>query len=133
MKRDRQQNRNARNILVIACVVVAAAGLIIYRATRTPKPAVESPGPAVDSPARSSEAAQTSPAVPPYYKSAEAAQPYPVLLPAGYFQGNPLAERAYRIAAAMPGVLAQQPCYCHCNKFGHHSLLDCYASNHAAG
>jgi hypothetical protein len=30
-------------------------------------------------------------------------------------------------------VLAQQPCYCYCDGYGHGSLLDCYASYHGAG
>jgi len=30
-------------------------------------------------------------------------------------------------------VLAQQPCYCWCDKFGHASLLDCFATEHGAG
>lgn len=70
--------------------------------------------------------------VPPYYASADAAKPYPKLIPATAFREYPLAERAYKIAAEIPGVLAQQPCYCYCDRIGHHSLLDCYASDHAA-
>jgi hypothetical protein len=131
MKADPQQNRNAQNILVIACVV--AVGVIIYWATRTSKPAVESPNPALAPQPAPTVATQNPSAVPPYYESAEAAKPYPALLPAVYFRRSPLVERAYRVAAELPGVLAQQPCYCYCDKFGHHSLLDCYASNHAAG
>jgi hypothetical protein len=55
------------------------------------------------------------------------------LLPAAYFRGYPLAARAYKAASEIPDVAAQQPCYCFCDKFGHRSLLDCYASNHGAG
>jgi hypothetical protein len=131
MKGNPQLNRNARNILVIACVL--AAGSLIYWATRTSKPAVETPSPSVAPQATPMEAAKTPSAVPPFYASADAAKPYPQLVPAGYFQRTPLAERAYRVAAEIPGVLAQQPCYCYCDRFGHHSLLDCYASDHAAG
>ena len=126
-----KQNRKLRNILIVVCAV--AVGVIIYWATRTSKPAVETPIPSAEAQAAPMEATQTQPTVPPYYESADAAKPFPQLLPAGYFQRTPLVERAYRVAAEMPGVLAQQPCYCYCDKFGHHSLLDCYASNHAAG
>ena len=70
---------------------------------------------------------------PPFYKNAEAAKPFPRLLPPSRFRGYPLVASAYKIAAQIPGVLAQQPCYCHCDSFGHRSLLDCYASDHAAG
>lgn len=71
--------------------------------------------------------------VPTYFASAAAARPLPYLLPAVDFRGYPSVERAYVVAAEIPGVLAQQPCYCHCDRVGHRSLLDCYASQHAAG
>jgi hypothetical protein len=131
MKGKSKQNRELRNILVVACVV--AAGLIIYWATRTSKPSFETPSPSVEPQVAPTEATETRPAVPPYYESADAAKPYPALVPARTFQRHPLVERAYRIAAEIPGVLAQQPCYCYCDKYGHHSLLDCYSSDHAAG
>lgn len=71
---------------------------------------------------------------PAYYKSAKAAKPFPQLVPANHFQNFPVVAQAYRIANEMPGVMAQQPCYCNCDKsFGHRSLLDCYASDHTAG
>ena len=71
--------------------------------------------------------------VPPFHETAEAAKPFPRLLPAAYFSAYPLVARAYKIATEIPGVIAQQPCYCFCDKFGHRSLLDCYASDHGAG
>ncbi len=82
---------------------------------------------------RAQSAQPASPAdVPPYHESAAAARPFPRLVPAGYFR-NPIVARAYEIAAEIPEVVAQQPCYCRCDKFGHRSLLDCYASDHGAG
>jgi hypothetical protein len=42
-------------------------------------------------------------------------------------------QNAYRLAARVRKVLYQQPCYCHCDRSqGHGSLLDCFASKHAA-
>jgi len=76
---------------------------------------------------------ETARPVPPYHESAEAAQPFPRLMPPERYRDYPHIERVYRIAHRIPGVLAQQPCYCWCNKFGHGSLLDCYASDHGAG
>jgi hypothetical protein len=71
---------------------------------------------------------------PPFHKSAKDAEPLPALLPASNFNDRPLVSRAYQIAHEIPLVLAQQPCYCNCDKeFGHGSLLDCYASSHTAG
>ena len=77
---------------------------------------------------------QRSQPTPPYHKSAEESKPLPRLLPASNFSDRPLVARAYQIANEIPLVLAQQPCYCHCDKaFGHTSLLDCFASSHTAG
>lgn len=94
-------------------------------------------GPAKDSKAESAPAkAVNAPAepVPPYFKSAKAAEPLPALLPPSRFAGRPVVVTAYTIAHKIPKVLAQQPCYCGCDKhFGHHSLLDCYSSDHTAG
>lgn len=39
---------------------------------------------------------------------------------------------AYDLAAKIPGVLYQLPCYCYCDKIGHKSLRTCYESDHAA-
>ncbi len=70
---------------------------------------------------------------PPYHKSAKDAQPLPQTLPPSQFS-NPLVAEAYEIASEIPLVLAQQPCYCHCDReFGHTSLLDCFTSTHTAG
>ncbi|NWF92152.1 MAG: hypothetical protein HXY46_04510 [Syntrophaceae bacterium] len=41
--------------------------------------------------------------------------------------------RAYQIAKEIPRVLAQMPCFCECEAFGHENLLDCFIDNHAAG
>jgi Protein of unknown function with PCYCGC motif len=72
--------------------------------------------------------------VPPYYKSEKEAEPLPATLPPDRFAGRPVVVTAYTIAKKIPRVLCQQPCYCGCNReFGHHSLLDCYTSDHTAG
>ena len=77
---------------------------------------------------------QGAQAIPPYHKNAKDAKPLPRLLPPSTFSERPLVARAYQIASEIPTVLAQQPCYCHCDKtFGHTSLLDCFASSHTAG
>lgn len=71
---------------------------------------------------------------PPYHKSAKDAEPLPQTLPASDFRDHPLVAQAYEIAHEIPLVLAQQPCYCHCDReFGHGSLLDCFTSTHTAG
>ena len=40
---------------------------------------------------------------------------------------------AYKMAAAIPAVLHQQPCYCHCDKvMRHNSLHSCFEGTHGA-
>ncbi len=78
-------------------------------------------------------APSSSPAstVPPFYPSADAARSLPATLSPAVFS-DPLIARVYRIAEQIPEVLAQQPCYCHCQRLGHRSLLDCHVTDHAA-
>ena len=82
---------------------------------------------------RSESPATEEGATPPFYNSAKAAKPFPQLVPPSRYRGYALVASAYQIASEIPGVLAQQPCYCHCDSVGHRSLLDCYSSDHAAG
>jgi hypothetical protein len=106
-----------------------AAVLIAGCSSSEEKAAPTSPPRASSTPAP----VETARATPPYHESAEAAQPFPRLMAPERYRDYPHIERAYRIAHRIPGVLAQQPCYCWCDKFGHGSLLDCYASDHGAG
>ncbi len=70
--------------------------------------------------------------VPPYHESEAAAKPFPKTLPPVTFP-HPLLRKVYQIALDIPGVLAQQPCYCHCNRMGHKGLLSCHVDTHSAG
>ncbi len=47
------------------------------------------------------------------------------------FKGK--AKRAYQVAKEIPHVLAQIPCFCECEAFGHENLLDCFIDRHGAG
>lgn len=123
-----------RTTRVLACLLLAAATWFGGCSSAEQKPA---PQPVLTPPAAhgsSSPASQpVAPAVPPFHESAEAAKPFPVLRPPERYRDYPAIERAYRVAHRIPGVVAQQPCYCWCNKVGHGSLLDCFASDHGAG
>jgi hypothetical protein len=63
--------------------------------------------------------------------SAEAARPFRQTLDPSQFSSKRIAA-AYLVAQKAPGVLAQQPCFCHCHRSGHCSLLDCFATKHGA-
>ena len=41
-------------------------------------------------------------------------------------------KRAYQLAAKIPNVLYQLPCYCYCDRMGHQSLRSCYESTHGS-
>ena len=68
--------------------------------------------------------------VPIYFKRVADAMPFPSTLDPIQFQISTIRE-AYSVAKEAPEVLAQQPCYCYCQRQGHRSLLDCFASLHA--
>jgi hypothetical protein len=74
--------------------------------------------------------------VPAYNKSAPV-KPLPSVLSGdqltGAYFSHPYQVIAYKMAAAIPAVLHQQPCYCHCDKvLGHNSLHSCFEGTHGA-
>lgn len=45
----------------------------------------------------------------------------------------PFQSHAYELAAKIPSVLYQQPCYCYCDRgMGHNSLRSCFEGTHGA-
>jgi hypothetical protein len=44
----------------------------------------------------------------------------------------PYQTHAYDLAAKIPAVLHQQPCYCYCDRMGHNSLHSCFETTHGA-
>ena len=44
----------------------------------------------------------------------------------------PFQTHAYELAAKIPVVLHQQPCYCYCDRMGHKSLHTCFENTHGA-
>ena len=45
----------------------------------------------------------------------------------------PYQAHAYELAAKIPQVIYQQPCYCYCDRgMGHNSLHSCFAGTHGA-
>jgi len=68
--------------------------------------------------------------VPIFFKRVADAMPFPPTLDPSRFEISSIRE-AYSVAKEIPDVLAQQPCYCYCQRIGHRNLLDCFASLHA--
>lgn len=61
----------------------------------------------------------------------------PPLLPEEEWKGTYFTHRyqttAYRMAAAIPDVIYQQPCFCWCSRaMGHKSLHSCFENSHGA-
>src|ERR1700674_765977 len=44
----------------------------------------------------------------------------------------PYQTHAYELAAKIPNVIYQQPCYCYCDRMGHNSLHSCFENTHGA-
>jgi hypothetical protein len=61
----------------------------------------------------------------------------PPILGKGQLWGNndqyPFQSHAYELAAKIPNVIYQQPCYCYCDRgMGHKSLHSCFEGTHGA-
>ena len=78
--------------------------------------------PANDVPAYN--AAPPTHALPPIMSGAQLTGPY---------FSHPYQIAAYKMAAKIPSVLHQEPCYCHCDRaMGHNSLHSCFEGLHGA-
>lgn len=83
--------------------------------------------------AETPESAEPTAPVPSHFQSEREAQPLPPTMSSTLF-ADPKLAKVYEIAERIPAVLAQQPCYCYCDRgHGHRSLLDCQRDNHSAG
>ena len=117
MKHAKTRNPKAatwKSVLFLAVVIVAINATAFYFAYRR------------------SDNQATVPRVPHFFADAKPAEPLPrTLEPTGFSNRDVVA--AYSAAKKIPKVLAQQPCYCHCDRnMGHRSLLDCFAGKHGS-
>ena len=74
--------------------------------------------------------------LPPYNARAPLPGELLPILPADQRVGEnfkyPFQVHAYELAAKIPDVINQLPCYCYCERIGHKSLHTCYESDHGA-
>jgi hypothetical protein len=73
----------------------------------------------------------------PAYNATAPTRPLPAMLSGNQLTGlyftHPYQVTVYKMAAKIPAVLHQQPCYCHCDReMGHNSLHSCFESIHGA-
>lgn len=119
-KKRTKQSKLGRHKVVIAlgAAVLVLYGAAGYKAFRTEAH-------------RNTQSAPASNPIPTYYQHAKDAMPFPATLdPAGFKRAD--IREAYQVAKDIPDVLAQQPCYCYCQRQGHRGLLDCFRTEHAA-
>ncbi|MGI8735014.1 MAG: CYCXC family (seleno)protein [Pyrinomonadaceae bacterium] len=68
--------------------------------------------------------------VPAYYETAPSLSSLAKTLPPEQFSGK--AREAYQAVKMVPQIIAQMPCYCHCDEsIGHKSLHSCFEDGHA--
>ena len=73
----------------------------------------------------------------PAYNATKPTHPLPAILSGQQLTGpnfaHPYQVTVYKMAAKIPGVLHQEPCYCHCDRaMGHNSLHSCFEGLHGA-
>jgi hypothetical protein len=72
----------------------------------------------------------------PAYNNGSVKASEPQILPKDQLWGEafqyPYQTRAYELAAKIPNVINQMPCYCYCERIGHNSLHSCFESTHGA-
>ena len=73
----------------------------------------------------------------PAYNAKAPVKPLPAVLSGdqltGIYVTHPYHLTTYKMAAAIPAVLHQQPCYCHCDRvLRHNSLHSCFEGTHGA-
>lgn len=114
-------------ILVAALIGVALVGLLLIKRNQSSSDNRKL--------AQEAESRVTNPQpaskVPAHYEVAPAAEDLRPLLTASQFAGK--TREAYEAAKEIPVLLAQMPCYCHCDRgMGHKSLHSCFEDDHAA-
>jgi hypothetical protein len=73
----------------------------------------------------------------PAFHATAATQPLPALMSGAQLTGQYFSHAyqvtTYKMAAKVPGVLYQEPCYCRCDQaMGHTSLHSCFEGTHGA-
>ena len=127
-----------RKLLAAAIGLITAMILVVYWSSDYSEPGATAPATV------SQTASQPSPPpqeqihthefaakgrVPAYYETAPPLKTLPGTLSPDIFTGNQ--RLAYLAAKEIPQILAQLPCYCHCDRsIGHKSLHSCFESEH---
>lgn len=119
---------NKKTNLILIAVVGLVLGLIVLkqrdqRESSTPKATAATPTPMIHTSGPQRIAA--------HYDPAPSLGQLRATLPPENFTGK--AREAYEAVRRVPQLIAQMPCYCHCDRsIGHKSLHSCFEDDHAA-
>jgi hypothetical protein len=116
--------------ILIAIVAVATATAILVRRSQVTKDKAKETATHQmhDGAARRVELNNQIPA---HYESVPSPNELRATLSPEHFTGK--AREAYQVVREIPQLIAQMPCYCHCDRsLGHKSLHSCFEDDHAA-
>jgi len=112
-------------ILLAACFIAAK----YFRPYQSGEPVASSHSPSGLQPDAAAPLSNVAEVVPAHYESPPSN--LPATLAPDKFPGK--TRQAYQAAKDIPELLAQLPCYCHCDRgMGHKSLHSCFEDDHAA-
>ena len=119
-----------KRTLTLIIIGVAIIGLVAFALTRRNKRATQTQN--VEHTAEHAAPASSDvKAIPAHYETEPARNSLEPTLDPEKFKST--TRDAYRIVREAPQLIAQLPCYCHCDRgFGHKSLHSCYVDDHAA-
>lgn len=118
-----------RKIVITVLLASVAAALLVACAGQSQKPPAASQTAQTRATPRPQPSAEEK--VPAHYETEPAKGSLAATLSPEMFSGR--TREAYRAVGEMPELIAQMPCYCHCDEgFGHKSLQSCFVDDHAA-
>jgi hypothetical protein len=134
-----EKKSSSLGILALIAVLLAIGVFAFTRDKEEPVPATQqnqadlpqtAPPVSSHAPDSSSSAAPADNfRIPPYFESAALAGDLkPTLDPAAV---EIYAREGYEVARRKPQLIAQMPCFCYCDRFGHKSLHTCFETDHA--
>ncbi len=112
-------------VMAVVAASLVAAALFVFTRPGQPQRGVQ------ESARDLTPQASAGAVVPAHYETAPERASLAATLAPERFTG--LARAAYRAVMENPELIAQMPCYCHCDRsFGHKSLHSCFEDDHAA-
>ena len=121
--------------ILAALIAVVIAMIVVAHRSNDSQPIATSTAPVAQGPSQPPQSQihmhefAASGRVPAHYEIAPDVGTLPVTLSPEIFTGNK--RLAYQAAKEIPQILAQLPCYCHCDRSeGHKSLHSCFESEH---